>query len=361
MSSGTILSFLAQKHVTQREVVASDGLAFLLQRSHPALAGASHLLGLNRDDAIVEGQFVDGESRPDVAFLDPTTRKPLALLELKFWAALTAAQPAEYLRMLDEAGGGSLCFVAPSARHAALWKELLDRAPGFISSTTSKFFATRGSTTLKLISWEELLAPIAAAVGGTPLLADLDQLRGLIRDFESAEFRPFQSEDISNLETPRLVMALSGLADAVAKQAELDGTVSIGKLRPTHGWRFAGRYLMLAQRAGAWFGMSHYYWARFGLSPLWLEFSGGAKWDPWTARPLVRKACADILGGALPTAFEIDGNLVVAVPLPLQVERDAAVREVARWLGTFGKRLIDAGLPVSRGTPSEAEQQLNSL
>lgn len=36
MTSATILSFLAQKHISQREVVASDGLVYLLQRSPAA-------------------------------------------------------------------------------------------------------------------------------------------------------------------------------------------------------------------------------------------------------------------------------------------------------------------------------------
>lgn len=357
MSTGTILSFLAQRHVSQREVVASDGIVFLLQRSQAARAGVARLLGLERDDFVVEGQLVAEESRPDVALLDATTRKPMGLVELKFWAELTSAQPADYLKKLEDSDGGPLCFVAPPARHVALWKELLERAPGFTPSAGSRRVATRGRLTLQLISWDDLLAPIASAVGGSSMQSDVDQLRGLVRDFESAEFRPFQAEDISNLEAPRLVMALADLADAIAKQAEAEGTVSIGRLRATHGWHSAGRYFMIAQRAGAWFGLSHWYWARYGLSPLWLEFSAGAKWDNWSARLLVRRAVADLFGGSLPTGFEAEnGNVVFAVPVPLQVERDVAAKRGAQWLREFGQRLIAAGLPVTGGTPTEAEQ-----
>lgn len=351
MTTGTILSFLAQRHVSQREVIASDGLVYLLQRSHAARVGVARLLGIERDDVIVEGQLIADESRPDIALLEPGSRKLLGLLELKFWAELTTAQPGEYLGKLETAGGGQLLFVAPTTRHIALWKELLDRAHGFVAGKGHR--AVMGDLSLRLIAWEDLFAPIAAAVGGSPLQADLEQLRGLVRDFESAQFRPFQQEDLSNLETPRLVMALSDLADSIAKQAEADGAVLIGGLRPTHGWHFAGRYVMVAQRAGAWFGLSHAYWARHGLSPLWLEFAAVKKWDQWSARHLVREAVGDLLAGASPVGFEqSDGSLAFAVPVAVQVERDAAAQCGAKWLRDFGQRLIDAGLPVVGSTPA---------
>jgi hypothetical protein len=297
MPSGTILSFLTQRHVAQREVVASDGLVFLLQRSQPARSGIARLLGLGRDDFVVEGQVVAEEARPDISLLDPKTRKPLALLELKFWAELTDAQPSDYLQKLKDAGGGPLCFVAPPSRHVALWKELLERADGFAPSRGTGRVARRGRLSLRLISWEELLAPIASAVGGSSMQADLDQLRGLVADFESAKFRPFQSEDISNLEVPRLVMALADLAIDIVHRAESEGTASTKGTYPTHYLYGAGRYLMLMQRAGAWLGVYHKYWADFGLSPLWLEFGEG----DWGASRLVRKALPEMFDGAAPT------------------------------------------------------------
>lgn len=120
---------------------------------------------------------------------------PLGLLELKFWAALTAAQPGDYLALLDGAGGGPLCFVAPGARHVAIWSEILARTKGFTEERSARRVANSGKLRLMLVSWEELLAPVAVDVAGSTLQGDLDQLKSLVHDFESAEFRPFLPED----------------------------------------------------------------------------------------------------------------------------------------------------------------------
>ncbi len=354
MANGSLLSFLAQR-LPQREVVASDGLAFLLQRSQAARSAVARFLGIEREDFDIEGQFVSDEARPDIALLDPATRKPMGLIELKFWAALTDAQPLEYINKLEAAGGGPLCFVAPPERHVALWKELLDRAPGFVVRPGLRRVATRGQLTLQLVSWDELLAPMASVVGGSPIHADLEQLRGLIREFEAAEFRPFYLEDLGNLDAPRLAMALADLADGIVKQGEADGTLSIGRLKATADRYSTGRYFILGKRVGAWLGLNHLHWAQFGTSPLWLEFRGGG-WAGY--RHLVRNALPERFGGTAPTAFEAEnGNYVFSVPVAVQVERAVAIRHGAKWLAEFAQRLVDAGVPLSDGNPlHEAEQ-----
>ncbi len=175
----SLLGYLANKHVVQREVLATDAVVFLLAQSEAARTGVAGLLGLTGTTLSFEGQAVEGSARPDIAARDGQGRLR-ALIEGKFWAGLTGNQPNEYLRMLEQEGG-PLVFVAPRARHQAPWGELLSRVPHFVREATQVFSATHGNTRLVLTGWRELLQAMVPGVAGTPLQAELDQLEGMVR------------------------------------------------------------------------------------------------------------------------------------------------------------------------------------
>jgi hypothetical protein len=343
----SLLGYLASKHVVQREVLATDAVVFLLAQSEAARAGVAALLGLSGTTLSFEGQAVDESARPDIAARDGRGRLR-GLIEGKFWAGLTENQPGEYLRMLEHEGG-PLIFVAPRARHQALWGELLSRVPHFVRDAKQPFTAVHGNTRLVLTGWRELLQAMAPGVGGTPLEAELHQLEGMVREFEADGHLPLQPEQLTNLETPRVVRSLSDLAEEIAQAAKAANLVSMKGLRETHGWYSAGRYFLIGERVGAWFGLDHGLWSEFGTSPLWLRFWS----EGWSARSIVRRVFSARFVGDAPTAFERDdGAIVLSVPVEPRAERSAmvsagveSIRQISAALEAAGVELLQVRSP----------------
>jgi hypothetical protein len=126
----TVLAHIAAS-MPQKENLATEALAFILNGS-PAARGAlerqlSALVGKIEQVARVSTQIAIGEeSRPDVVLL-AEGGAPLGYIEAKFWAALTDAQPVEYVRRLSDARGGVLAFLAPERRLPTLHTEVRER------------------------------------------------------------------------------------------------------------------------------------------------------------------------------------------------------------------------------------------
>ena len=116
--STTVLAHIAAS-MPQKENLATEALAFILNGS-PVARGALQsqlaiLLGTIAPIARVATQIAVGEeSRPDVVLL-AESGDPLGYIEAKFWAALTDAQPVQYVKRLADLGGGVLVILAPSA------------------------------------------------------------------------------------------------------------------------------------------------------------------------------------------------------------------------------------------------------
>lgn len=350
----SLLGYLAVKHVVQREVLATDAVVFLLAQSEAARAGVAAMLGLSGLSLSFEGQLVEGSARPDIAAFDGQ-RRLRALIEGKFWAGLTSNQPAAYLQML-EPQGGPLVVVAPRSRHQALWGELLARVPHFTREAGTPFAASYRSTRLLLTGWRELLQAMAPGVAGTPLEAELHQLAGLVREFEADGHLPIQSSQLTNLETPRTVRSLVDLAEEIAQAARVANLVSMKGLRETHGWYSAGRYILIGDRVGAWFGLNHELWAEFGTSPLWLVFSS----EGWSGRSEVRRVFSHRFLGDAPTAFEReDGAVLLAVPVEPEAERSAMVRRGVESLQEIVSALEAAGVELLQVRSPRASAESN--
>lgn len=335
----SLLGYLANKHVVQREVLATDAVVFLLAQSEAARSGVARLLGLSDVALSFEGQLVDENSRPDIAARDEDGHLR-ALIEGKFWAGLTSNQPADYLRMMERYGG-PLLVVAPRTRHQVLWGELLSRVPNFTNDATKPFSANHGNTRLMLTGWRELLQAMAPGLAGTPLEAELHQLDGLVREFEADGHLPLQPEQLTSLETPRLIRSLSDLVEEIVQAARAANLVSIDGLRQTHGWYSAGRYILIGERVGAWFGLDHALWSEFGKGPLWLRFVS----EGWSARSTVRRIFSSQFSGDSPSAFERDdGAIAISVPVEHRAERSRMVTAGVESIRQFAAALEAAGV-----------------
>lgn len=104
----SLLEEMALRFVDQRETLATAGLGYILSGSATARAALCAFLaerGVSLpDDLAYRAEVVDREhqGRPDIVGMRGERRH--LILEGKFWAALTDAQPVSYLRSLDPDG-----------------------------------------------------------------------------------------------------------------------------------------------------------------------------------------------------------------------------------------------------------------
>lgn len=353
----TVLAHIAGS-IAQKENLATEALAFVLNRS-PSARSALHrqivgLVGEIPAIARVATQVAVGdESRPDLV-LSAGDGRTIGYIEAKFWAALTGAQPVEYLRRLTGLAGGSLVMLAPERRLPTLRAEVMERC-----AAARVDLVPRGPwgfdalpNRIGILSWSMLLSTLRDAVADDHVSAsDVQQLTGLCARFETEGFLPLTREDIDDLDVPRRVLALANLVNDITDAAVAAGVGKIKGLKATHYLHATGRYLAL-ERAGCWFGLNHSLWSRWGRSPIWMRFDRG----DWGRADLVRDAVKPWLSADPPRAFGDEDDGAVRIPLLLRTgaEKSAVVGGVVDQLRELNERLAAANLPPIQSVPPPA-------
>jgi hypothetical protein len=225
----------------------------------------------------------DDNGRPDMIGRLPNGQEVL-LIESKLWAGLTEKQPVSYLRRLSERG--LLLFLLPKQRMNPLKQEIDGRLQGTEFSDATRWkpendraivrFRSAGEQkAVALIGWEDLLDEIKRDVENSDpsAAADIDQLRGLCEEAGAAstQFVAFDSEFLSGRETPALLQSLVLIVDDAVKDA-VEGLQFQKGAGPAPEADSYGYYLD-CNGARVWFGAYTSAWRRFGLSPLWFQFS----------------------------------------------------------------------------------------
>lgn len=133
MASIGILGFMAGHFKAPAEVVATEGLCYLLQQ-HPAareVAVAALATQLIPQETRERISFISqARSESDTVIVDLEGRdgkgeRPVLSIEGKLDALLQDSQPVKYADRLDD--GGSLLFVCPVQRISRLSRALWDR------------------------------------------------------------------------------------------------------------------------------------------------------------------------------------------------------------------------------------------
>lgn len=357
----SLLAHITARLTNQRERVATESLGFILRRSALAREGLRRLLrGRGRDvpplDRVAT-EFASGpESRPDIAVFDHQGKLQL-LVEGKFWASLTHAQPEDYLARLKESGGGTLVIVAPESRLQSLLPDLMQRCQkaGLLrvgdGTQVSEVIRISGDCAVVIFSWRvvvDMLADEAAANGDRALWSDADQLRGLCEVFESEGFRPFTREDLSNIEIPRLLCSLADLARDIAEAAAQAKIVETRGCGYGYGWYSAGRYVRSPQ-AVLWIGVEADLWRRRGRSPLWVCFFQ----TEWGRAQEVRSALRDWMDQSPPRMFDATNGIVIPIDLCTGAEKEAVIKHAISQLAEICERLANSGMKPRRATTTE--------
>jgi hypothetical protein len=191
----TLLSYVTtQQYMPSRENAVTDGLYFILRHSEPARQALSVLLGDESEPLPIRSvktrTFGSDRSIPDLRCSN-AAGEIVAIVESKFWAALTRHQPVTYWNRLPDDRAAVLLFLAPRFRvnGSALWDELLTRlqANGRKVDVTDSVSDWRSASEehtqrrLVLASWEMVLDRLTDRTVGEDEQAtfELNQVQGL--------------------------------------------------------------------------------------------------------------------------------------------------------------------------------------
>ena len=253
--------------------------------------------------------------RPDMSIFD-TDRNPRILVENKFEAGLTGAQPVGYLGQLSEGMSSGLLFIVPERHVDMIWNWLWERV--------------QGARRLLITDWHHVLNALENAVDGEEVRCDVAQFRGLIERLDSEAFQPLRDDQVANAEVPRLVIDFVGLIDSICARLDGRGVAGWGNRGSAGGDYFSTyRRLLLSRDNDDWAYVSFLpaMWRDSGgLTPLWL----------WANQEFVLSA--DFNQDGVRHKW---GNLFIPIRLQLGVDREQviehAVNQVAAMLQGPGK------------------------
>jgi len=334
-----LLDYLASRFYLQPENIATEALGYILRTSKPAREALGAFIGQIGPALRAELRF-ETQARseqeaniPDVVGRDLDGKEPL-IIEGKFWAGLTENQPVAYLRRLPEGASGIVLFVAPELRLSLLWVELTKRTreallPCGKGAVPMSMRIGTHDHHLAVVSWRSLLAALslrAAAGDEVQTVHDIEQLQGLCERMDQEGFLPLRAEETTNTEVARRVVDFSRLVDEICRKASAEGFAT-GVGGGTSGLGWYGHYFRLAG-VQALFAFDASKWAKYGLTPLWLNLWG----RDWEVSQQVLDALAPLARDTPVRLIRLDegkgiayGRPVVPILLSLGVVRDEVV------------------------------------
>jgi len=339
--------------VTAAEPAATRALAYILNSAPEIATAFADVLGQIGAMAFEPGR-IDAEERHGDRVPDLTVRDAegavRALVENKFWAGLTAAQPVSYMEQLPS--NALLAFIVPHTRMHSIWAELRDRCAKskieIDSETRSNvgIAARSGTRTLAITSWKHVLERLrqaAVSARHSMIEQDIVQLRGLTDQQNTDEFLSLRDDEVTDASLSRRLINYSQLIDEVAERLVADGIADTKKCaRSSCNFESAGRGVRLRSKFGVWVGVDFDAWRRFGITPFWLELS------PTDAFSGIGKTPAGKIVNALASAEENESTGFVCVPIRLKtaVERDrvldAMVEQIRDIADTLSRAVTDA-------------------
>lgn len=344
----TLLAHLVRRFSTHPENLASEALAEILNQSPTAaevVGDLFTLLGLPRPETLSFYCQAGGEdlARPDVIGQDNLGAEQL-IVEAKFWAGLTSAQPVEYFKRVP-AGSGMLLFVCPADRMGQLWPVLLDRcrAAGMTvrSDRENEPYAAivADDKRLALLSWRYLLQRMRSeliAHREQVAVANIEQLIGLTEEMDTQAFKPLRSDELWTV-SPLRLLQLHDLVDRVTDDLVAQGTVNTQGLRATAYRGGYGRY-MNAGSLGLFLRLDFALW--FGLEghPIWLQLMG----TEGAVRSPTNRLFIPALG-----RFRLEGRLYdepgeppeVGLKMPLEQEETVVIESLSEQVSEIIRML----------------------
>lgn len=348
----TLLAYLIPRVVAQREPAATQALAYILNAA-PEIAKAFlsvvHQTGFAPFElGRIAAEEQHGDGIPDLTIRD-TAGAVRVLVENKFWAGLTDAQPVGYLDQLPSDAPVALLFVVPHTRLHNVWAELKGRCATNEIDLTDEVktddvaWSRSGNRLLAITSWKHVLAQLQQAAyesGHADIEQDIIQLRGLTDLMNTAEFLPLREEETTNATLARRLLNYGDLIDEVVERLVAEELADTEKSRRFEGdYARAGRGVRLYARFGSWFGIDFRVWSDCGITPLW--------WEINTNRPFSGiTAAASEVQNLLGAVGSDDGWVYIPIRLKTGVERDRVIDAIVEQIRSIGDRL-DRAFPTA--------------
>jgi hypothetical protein len=350
----TLFGHLATRFATHPENLATEALGYILRESSHAREALRDLLAQASVDVLGELTYRnqatgDDNAQPDIVGLDLQGQQRL-VIEAKFWAGLTPHQPVTYVNRLP-LDGGTLLVIAPGARDALLWGELVRRCQDAglqgsqieLGKNQYRRYALDDGRNLLLLSWRMLLEFILGrveSVGDRKAQGDVIQLLGLCERMDSEAFLPLTSEELTS-QVYRRVLQFGDIVDDVVRLLVGRGVADTQKLTSVATKGTYGRYLRF-NGIGAYLACDISRWMTMACTPLWITFGqsflGGCP-------QAVRDALAPLASASPPRLFTNEKGLP-CLPLfvPLQQTRDVVISTVMAQLDDLAKLLSQVDL-----------------
>ena len=290
LENDTLLAYLVSRFPGNTENIATEALRHIFDQSDASIEALNDVVqsGVRGIEPIktVRTQVVHADGTiPDLVGYDENGKERV-LVEVKFWAELTANQPNGYLLRLPYDGPAVLVFLAPEERIQSLWPQLRNR----IAQKDIELFdvdAERkclkvGNTQqhLMAVSWGSLLDSMAARSrddgGGPHIEAEIRQLRSLAKFADTGAIKPIRKGEEFGADSEVRKRQYRRLIDAATERGIRQEWVDRKGLRATPRTYGYGRYIRLYGNI-VWFGVNVNQFERTGDTPLWVNPSSGLR------------------------------------------------------------------------------------
>ena len=297
----TLLAYLVSSFPGRTEDIATEALRHVFGHSDACVEALNGVVqsGVRGIDPIVTVKTqvigVDG-TRPDLVCFNETGQERV-LIEVKFWAGLTANQPSGYIKRLPQDGPVVVMFLVPEDRVRSLWPQLrerLDREFDLAEELDAerRCVSISGSQRhLMVVSWGSLLDAMAArsSDSGEPgAVTQIRQLRSLARYADEGAFKPIPQDNGPGIDSKIRLRQYRRLVDAATEEGINQDWADRKGLRATPKPYGYGRYISLHGNV-VWFGINTELFETTGKTPLWVSRREGHTDEPDVSRELGNK------------------------------------------------------------------------
>ena len=288
------MSVLAHLAASRGEPGATQALAYILNQQPSIVQAFVNLLNAAdiefQPRPRVESEQGDNggriPGRPDMKIYN-TNGNLGVLVENKFWAGLTEAQPVGYLEMLRENENSGLLFIVPRDRVRQMWNELKTRCRNAglrlgqeLPEGARVRWVSVETETMLITDWQNVLDTLEGAADGQEVRGDIFQLRRLVEMLEELEtFRALRSDEVTNAETAQRMINYIELIDPIC-QGLVDANIAYWGSSAANFNDQSFHRALKWPNAGAetvgWLAVPFSVWrASGGITPLWLWMAPG--------------------------------------------------------------------------------------
>lgn len=353
----SVLSHVVLRGPQPAEPAATQAMEYIL-RNPKALSGFVDSLSLKNvtfEPQRVESEVKIGEGQPDLVIYD-TNGEMRLMVENKFWAGLTEAQPNAYLKQLPKHNNGTaLVFVVPDARKRSMWAELQHRCDQEFESNLTKETGPVVSAELSenrliaVTSWQSVLEELAKV---PEIRSDVAQLRALVDKVDDLEaFLPLRQYELNDVEIARRMINYIDLVDAIVDTLKERCPTRVEKLRVGNTQYASFRYLTMKSQSHSdqyigfglgvdfklWKGVYDEHWKMPGITPLWFVMHNNPENKLTNVWSKLEKIFDDMV-------VDENGPFGIRKCLPIRlltgVERDTVIEQAADRTTEIADRIL---------------------